>query len=83
MYVSCMSESIHLNAATCSFTPPAPAACCSKPPSVSNTVFCPSSLLAYAGVHKVVIFFKVCMATQLSRRAAVFFVMCSVTNSES
>lgn len=38
---------------------------CSKSPSISNTVFCPSSLLASAGAHKVVIFFKVCMDPHL------------------
>lgn len=44
---------------------PDSATCCSNSPSVSNTVFCHSSLLAYAGAHKVVIFFKVCMGTLL------------------
>ncbi|MED6271313.1 hypothetical protein CHARACLAT_019015 [Characodon lateralis] len=39
-----------------------PAACCSKSPSVSNTVFCPSSLLASAGAHQVVIFYKTMQA---------------------
>lgn len=44
-----------------------------SPPLVSNTVFCPSSLLAYAGAHKVVIFFKVrmfgCTPVKLSKQA--------------
>ncbi|GLD61174.1 vesicle-fusing ATPase isoform X1, partial [Lates japonicus] len=47
-----------------SFAHSASAPCSSKSPSVSNTVFCPSSLLAYAGAHKVVIFFKTMQAAR-------------------
>lgn len=76
--VACMTESIHVNAplnasvfSYRSFAPQQPAAL--SPPPISNTVFCPSSLLAYAGAHKVVIFFKVrmfgCTPVKLSKQA--------------
>lgn len=35
-----------------------------KTPFILNTFFCPSSLLASAGAHQVVIFYKVCIDIQ-------------------
>lgn len=59
-----VSANLNVTHVSCHISAPQ-AAPSSKSPYISNTVFCPSSLLASAGARKVVIFFKVCIDTYL------------------